>query len=131
MVFGEARGEPDKAKMWIAGSVLNRVESKGWIADTIHGIILQDGQYDPFKRTDPNYDKIIDPFKNASPLTIKAWYKSYEIAEDIVSGKIKKPTRATHFHGKDVTRDWFEKRVVPNGEFLEKIGDTYFYWSPN
>jgi len=34
-------------------------------------------------------------------------------------------------NGKGVTRKWFEKNVVPNGKFLKKIGDTYFYWSPN
>ncbi len=30
-----------------------------------------------------------------------------------------------------ITREWFEKNVVPDGKFLKKIGDTYFYWSPN
>lgn len=131
LIFGEAENQPDKAKIWIASSVLNRIKSDGWVADTIHEVILQKGQYDPFKKTDPNYDKIIDPLTNADSSRKEAWYKCYDIAEDVISGKIKNPTRATHFHGKGVTRDWFEKHVVPNGEFLEKIGDTYFYWSPN
>jgi hypothetical protein len=49
----------------------------------------------------------------------------------VLTGKIAKPAEATHFHGIGVTRDWFEKNIVPNGKFLRKIGDTYFYWSPN
>ncbi|MCG2695083.1 cell wall hydrolase [Candidatus Parcubacteria bacterium] len=55
----------------------------------------------------------------------------YEIAKNIISGQTENPTTATHFHGVGVSMDWFLKNIVPNGEFLRKIGDTYFYSSPN
>lgn len=94
-------------------------------------MILQEKQYDPFKTSDVNFSKIIDPLKDADRDTKKAWYVCYEIASDIISDKMKNPTEATHFHGRGISRTWFEKYVVPNGKFLKKIRDTYFYWSPN
>lgn len=133
LIFGEAEGEPREAKVWVAGAVINRVKTKRVWKDTIKEVILQSGQYDPFKPSDPRYEKIIDPldFKGSNELTRRSWYQCYEIAQDIISGAIKNPTTATHFHGKDVTRKWFEAKVVPNGRFLKKIGDTSFYWGPN
>lgn len=130
LIFGEARGEPDEARIWIAGAVLNRVSAKVW-RDTIHQVILQPKQYDPFKKTDKNYPIIIDPLKNADQETTEIWYRCYDIAEDIISRKLPNPTEATHFHGKGITREEFEKEIVPHGRFLRKIGKTYFYWSPN
>lgn len=61
----------------------------------------------------------------------KSWYECYEIAEDVISGKISNPTTATHFVAGEDYKNYFEKNVVPNGKFLKKIGNTYFYWSPN
>lgn len=132
LIFGEAEGEPQEAKIWVAWSVINRVKKKAW-PGTIHDVILQKGQYDPFKSSDRNYSKIINPlsFEGSDELSRKSWHKSYEIAVDIISGKIENPTTATHFHGRGVARDWFERQVVPSGKFLKKIGATYFYWSPN
>lgn len=130
LIFGEARGEPDEARIWIAGAVLNRVQAKAW-PDTIRQVILQPKQYDPFKATDKNYPIIIDPLKNANEETIKIWYRCYEIAEEIITGTLTNPTEATHFHGKGTSREEFERKIVPNGRFLKKIGNTYFYWSSN
>jgi hypothetical protein len=128
LIFGEARNQPQEARIWIAGSVINRVREDAW-PDT--EVILQSEQYDPFKKEDPNYPRIIDPLKDADSLTIRAWQQCYEIAKDIISGEIENPTIATHFHGAAVSKDWFLKNVVPKGRFLRKIGDCYFYWSPN
>lgn len=130
LIFGEARNQPLEAKIWIAWSVINRVEAKAW-PNTLHEVILQPGQYDPFKSTDSNYSKIIDPLKRTDPQTVQAWRECYEIARVAVNKETENPTSATHFHGKGVTKEWFEKNVVPNGKFLQKIGDTYFYWSLN
>lgn len=127
LIFGEARGEPKEAKIWIAGSILNRVKAEAW-PDTIHDVILQPGQYDPFKLDDPNYPKIIDPLKEISES--ETWQECYEIARDIISGQIPNPTSATHFYG-GTRPEWFFKTVVPQGKFLRKIGNTYFYWSSN
>ena len=94
---------------------------------------MQKGQYDPIKPTNPVFEKIISPlkFEDIGEDDKKSWYECYEIARGVISGKIKNPTTATHIHGVGVTRDWFEKNVVPKGKFLKKIGNTYFYWSPN
>jgi len=130
LIFGEAEDQSRKAKVWIAGAVLNRVNAKAW-PNTIHEVILQYKQYDPFRPDDPNFTKTTDPLENADKLRKAAWGESYEIARGLLSGKIQNPTEATHFHGLGLTREWFIKNVVPNGRFLKRIDDTYFYWSPN
>ncbi len=133
LIFGEARNQPDEAKKWVGWSVINRIEAKSWWPNTAHEVILQEGQYDPFKIKDSNFLKIIDPFgfKGSNDQTKKAWYKCYQIAKNIVARETINPTRATHFHGVGITQEWFEKNVIPQGKFIKKIGDTYFYWSPN
>lgn len=131
LIFGEARSEPDEAKEWIAWSIINRIEAHSWWGDSIREVILYDGQYDPFKPSDKNFKKIINPLADASRLAKKSWVTCYSIANDVISKKIKKPTTATHFHGIGVTQNWFEAHVVPDGKFLKKIGNTYFYWSPH
>lgn len=133
LIFGEANNQPREAKVWVGWSVINRIKAKSWWPNNIHDVILQTGQYDPFKSSDFNFSKIINPigFVGQSEMDKKSWFECYEIAEKIVLGKMDNPTEATHFHGIGVTRDWFEKQVVPKGRFLKKIGDTYFYYSSN
>lgn len=130
LVFGEARNQPQEAKIWVAWSIINRIGAKAW-PDTLYEVILQPGQYDPFKPTDPNYSIIIDPLNGADAQTVDAWKECYEIARVVVNKETENPTSATHFHGIGISREQFETNVVPDGKFLKKIGDTYFYWSPN
>lgn len=132
LIFGEARNQPREAKIWIAGAVINRVKAGAW-PNRIREVILQPAQYDPFKSSDPNYLKIINPFnfKGSNDLSKRSWDECYEIAQDIISGKLENPTEATHFHGIGITRNKFEKAIVPKGTFLKRIGNTHFYWSPN
>lgn len=133
LIFGEANGEPREAKEWVGWSVINRTKAKSWWPDTIHGVILQVGQYDPFKTNDGNYKKIINPlnYDEVSKTDKENWYECYEIANNIITNNTVNPTEATHFHGVGVTEDWFQKNIVPKGRFIRKIGRTYFYWSPN
>jgi len=133
LIFGEANNQPREAKEWVGWSVINRIKAKSWWPKTIHGVILQAGQYDPFKQTDSNFLKIINPlgYKNVGELDKKHWYECCEIAQNIILGRLNNPTEATHFHGIGVTKEWFEKNNVPKGKFIKKIGGTYFYWSPN
>lgn len=134
LIFGEAENQPDEGKEWVGWSVINRMEAKSWWPDTVHAVILQKGQFDPFKPSDSNFRKISDPFgfkDNIPEATKKSWFKCYEIAKAIVTRKTDNPTKATHFYGGENGKEWFEKHIVPNGKFLKKIGDTYFYWSPN
>lgn len=133
LIFGEANNESREAKIWVAWSVINRTKADSWWPKTIRAVILQEDQYDPIKSTSDIYKKIIDPlnYEGVGVADKKSWYECYEIARDVISGKIDNPTTATHFvSGKDY-KDWFEKNVVPRGKFLKKIGNTYFYWSPN
>ena len=50
-----------------------------------------------------------------------------------MNGIITNSTEATHFHSHTEPEDieWFEQNIVPNGKFLKKIDDMYFYWSLN
>lgn len=130
LLLGEAEDQSKETKTWVAGAILNRVKAKAW-PNTIHGVILQPDQYDPFKPTDLNFPKITDPLKDTSEKRKKIWKECYEIAAGFLSGNIANPTEATHFHGRGVTKDWFLENIVPNGRFIRQIGDTYFYWSPN
>lgn len=130
LIFGEAEDQLREAKIVIGGSVLNRVRAKAW-PDTVYDVILQKGQYDPFKKQDRNFKKIIDPLARASQGRKRAWKESYEVAHGLLSESIPNPSTATHFHGRGVSREWFLSHVVPKGKFLKKIGDTFFYWSPN
>lgn len=130
LVLGEASDQSVETKAWVAGAVLNRVKAEAW-PNRIHEVILQPDQYDPFKPSDPNYPKIIDPLKNADERTINAWGESFEVSRGILSGRIKNPTEATHFHGRGVTKRWFLGNIVPDERWIKTIDDTYFYWSPN
>jgi hypothetical protein len=134
LIFGETDGEPREAKIWAAWSVINRTKANSWWPKTIRGVILQKEQYYPFRLGDPNFNKVTNPFnfkKVVDEKTRKSWYECYEVASDVISGKISNPTTATHFVAEEKNRASFEKNVVPKGKFLKKIGVTYFYWSPN
>lgn len=133
LIFGEAASEPREAKIWVAWSVINRTKANSWWPDTIKEVILQKDQYDPIKSTCPVYEKIINPlnYDGVGMADKESWYECYEIARDVILGKISNPTIATHFVAGDDYKSFFEKNVVPNGKLLNKIGNTYFYWSPN
>lgn len=130
LIFGEAENQSRECKIWVGSAVVNRVGAKAW-RNTLHDVITQKGQYDPFKESDRTHGKVIDPLKNAAQSTKAAWYESYEVAQGLLSGKITNPTDATHFHGTGITRDWFMTNIVPNGRFIRQIDNTSFYWSPN
>jgi len=131
LILGEAENQSREVKIWIASSILNRVNSKAW-PNTFHEVILQRKQYDPFKPSNQNFPKITNPFvENASDLRRNNWHECYEVAKKILTGEIPNPTSATHFTGIGVDRDYFIKTYIPQGKFLRKIDDTNFYWSPN
>lgn len=132
LIFGEARSQPEEARSWVAMVVLNRKTSPRAWPDTIHEVILDSGQFDPFKPADKrNYPRIIDPLSISSETD--AWKECYKIAGKAIDGSLIITTEATHFHSYKEPRDieWFEKNIVPKGKFLKKIGNIYFYWSPN
>ncbi len=131
LILGEAENQSKETKIWVGGAVLNRVKAKAW-PNTIHEVILQKGQYDPFKPENINFPKVTDPLnEDKSKLRLRNWQDCYEIAQKLLSEEMINPTTATHFHGIGVTKEWFIEHLVPQGKFLKQINDTYFYWSPN
>ncbi|MEK7618893.1 MAG: cell wall hydrolase [Patescibacteria group bacterium] len=130
LIFGEAENQSRGTKIFVGGSVLNRVSAKAW-PGTVKDVILQKGQYDPFREKDSNFRKVIDPLKNVGRSRKAAWKESYDVAWGLLGGSIQNPSKATHFHGKGIDRGWFISNIVPKGRFLKKIDDTSFYWSPN
>ena len=134
LIFGEANGQPREAKEWVGWTVINRSRAKSWWPNNIHGVILQSGQYDAFKTNSPVYKKIVDPlgYEDVKNSDKESWFDCYEIAKKIVGDQNNGPTTTTHFHSFKEKADivMFEK-LIPKGKFLKKIGDLYFYSSPN
>lgn len=130
LIFGEARNQSEEARIWVASVVLNRKVSPAW-PNTIHKVILQRDQFDPFKPDDKNYRRITNPLD--LPDETDDWNNCYRIAKEAVEVGLGVETKATHFHSYTEAKDieWFEQKVVPNGKLLKKIGALYFYWSPN
>lgn len=67
------------------------------------------------------------------PTQKESWKDCYKVAEEILNGSISIRSDVTHFHSytdpEDIKR--FETKIVSNAKFLKKIGDIYFYSSPN
>lgn len=125
LIFGEARSQSDEAKIWVASTVINRI--RGWWPDTIHEVILQDQQYKSFNQKDPNRSMVENPLND---LTQKqSWLDSYKVAEGILNGNISIPSETTHFHDTRQSQEDF-MRMIPDGKFLKRIDNLYFYWSP-
>lgn len=128
LIFGEARSQSQEAKIWVAGSVLNRVKALAW-PNTVHEVILQKDQYKSFNLDDPNLRFITNPLLDSSQK--ESWEECFGIASEILNGTIQNPTEATHFHDARQSQESYVKLVVPNGKFLKRIDDLFFYWSPN
>lgn len=133
LIFGEARSQNREAKIWVASTVFNRIKSptSTWWPDTVHDVILQDQQYESFNQENKNRKFIENPYFDSTQK--ESWKDCYKVAEEIVNGSISIQPEVTHFHSytdpEDIKR--FETKIVSNAKFLKKIGDIYFYSSPN
>lgn len=128
LIFGEARSQSEEAKIWVAATVLNRREANTWWGKTIHEIVLMDQQFESFNKDNKNRFFIENPLQDPSQKEI--WIKCFEIAQNILNVTIKNPTEATHFHDTRLTQEYFMEHVIPDGKFLKRIDNLYFYWSP-
>lgn len=127
LIFGEARSQSDEAKIWVASTVINRINASSWWPDTIHETILQDQQYKSFNQKDPNRFIVENPLHD---LTQKqSWLDSYRVAEGILNGNISIPSETTHFHDTRQSQEDF-MRMIPDGKFLKITDNLHFYWSP-
>ena len=129
VIFGEARSQNEEAKIWVAATVINRIKANTWWGKTVHEVILMDQQFESFNKDNDNRFVIENPLGN--PTQKEGWVECFNIAKDILMGSIQNPTKATHFHDPRQTQEDFMRKIVPNGEFLKKIDNLYFYWSPN
>ena len=129
VIFGEARSQSREAKIWVAATVINRRAAKTWWGKTVHEVILMDQQFESFNKDNDNRFVIENPLSD--PTQKEDWIECFNIAKDILRGSIQNPTKATHFHDPRQTQEDFMRKFVPDGEFLKKIDNLYFYWSPN
>lgn len=127
LIFGEARNQSKEAKIWVASTVLNRIEAKTWWGSTVHEVILKDRQFESFDKDNPNRPIVENPLYDSTQK--QSWRDSYEVAKRILSGDISIPSEATHFHDPRLPQEDFLK-LIPNGKFLKKIDNLFFYWSP-
>jgi hypothetical protein len=124
-VFGEGRSLPDEGKIAIAWSIKNRVEDSRW-PNNYHDVILQKSQFSAFREIDPNWEYVINPFYKISKKQLAAWKKCYEIADLVISGKIKDSTGGVNHYFSDYI-DYPIWTKSKNAKFIMKIGNTLFY----
>tara|TARA_Y100000310_G_scaffold338258_1_gene427407 strand:+ start:768 stop:1466 length:699 start_codon:yes stop_codon:yes gene_type:complete len=113
MIFGEARNCSETERVAVGYSAINRVnDGKRWNGETISEVLLKDWQYSCFNKNDPNRNKLLNP----EAYDAESFYECLEVAEEILSGKLKDPTNgATHyFNPASANPSWADK--------LEKIG---------
>lgn len=124
-IFGEARNTSKKAKTAVAWSIKNRVADKRW-GNTYHEVILEPKQYSAFNDSDPNYPFILDPFHQNNLIDKKSWKECYEIAGQVMSGKVADPTNeANHYYSDYIEPPYWTKSK--QAQFKIKIDNILFY----
>lgn len=131
IIFGESRNQPREVKVAVGWSVRNRI-GKGQlidprkIYDTYHDVILDEDQYASLK--DPNVrPRLEDPLNAQSSSERDAWYESYRVAREVISGKVTDPTDdALFFHDDSMTTQEFLVRV-PRAVYVKTFGRILFY----
>ena len=131
IIFGESRNQPKETKVGVGWAVKNRI-GKGELIhprkvhNTYHDVILDEGQYASL--TDSNVrPRLEDPLNTDDPGEKKAWYESYEVATEVISGRVPDPTGgALFFHDDSMTQDEFLE-VVPRALYITTIGRMLFY----
>ncbi len=129
LVFGEARSQIREAKIWVASVVPNRIDAKTWWGSTIHDVILKDQQFESFNKDNKNRSFIENPLIDSNQK--QSWRDSYEVAKGILNGDISVSPEVTHFHDPRLSQEYFIEHIIPKGKFLKRVGNLYFYWSPN
>jgi spore germination cell wall hydrolase CwlJ-like protein len=113
-LFFEARGESAKGKVMVAYVVLERTKSVHF-PDTICGVVNQ-ANHDELGRIiryQCSFSWVCDGLNHSDdfsdPSLNKEWEQSYEIAKDVMLGKIKAPidmTGVTNYHANYVKPYW-------------------------
>lgn len=126
LIFGEAEGASERAKVAVGWTVKNRVlaqREQEW-GLTYHEVILKPGQYEAFIKKE-RLEKLIDPLNTEKETVKKAWYDSYTIAGQIIEGSIADPTDgATNFYSTPIeTIPWW----ATEERYKTQIDNLYFY----
>lgn len=100
IIFGEAEGASEKAKLAVAWTIKNRVlaqRAREW-GLTYHAVILKTDQYEALRK-EKRLEKLRDPLNTDDEKVKGAWYESYRIAEAVIKGNLSDPTDgATNFY---------------------------------
>jgi len=123
VIWGEARGESNKAKIAVAWVIRNRFIRNGWFGDSLRAVLTKKYQFSCLNPNDVNSQKVRNPLYWDD---FKVWAECYEIAEKVHNGEIKDPTGgATHYFDKSLKDNppYWAKKLT----FTKKIGSFYFY----
>ena len=121
LLFGEARGQPNIAKIGVGFVVRNRVLDPKWWGSTWREIILKPKQFSCFNLGDPNRLIIMNPSQPEQ----KAWEECCLVAHSIYFSVphlnlIDKTLGANHYHDTSVKPLWADpkKQTVQIDRFL-------------
>lgn len=123
MLYREARGESDEAKIAVAHTVLNRVSHPGWWGNDIVSVIGRKWQYSSM--TDPN-----DPQLIVWPKADDAAFENcLTLAGNVVRGVYNSPLRGIDsYYDDSLQGDLVPKWAKDNPlRFVAKIGRLNFY----
>lgn len=127
-IWGEARSTSEQAQIAVAWSIKNRLGTKKkW--DTYHHIVLEPAQYSAFWQKPPkdeNLKALRDPIGTTNnPNDHRKWKETYDIAEQVIKGKIPDPTDgANHYYDDSIAPPSWAKNIKPKLE-IENL--NFFY----
>ncbi|MEW6610727.1 MAG: cell wall hydrolase [Patescibacteria group bacterium] len=124
-IFGEARDIrlSDQARIGVGWSIRNRVEDSRW-PNTYQEVITQPLQYSAFNEGDPNRQYVENPFFDNSQSNREAWYRCYEIAGQVIVGKVDDPTHgANHYYDDSINTPYW----ASDKTFVIKIDTIIFH----
>lgn len=131
IIFGESRNQPRETKIGVGWAIKNRIGKgelihPGKTYNTYHDVILDEGQYASL--TDPNVRPRLEaPLNTGDPGEKQAWYESYEVAIEVINGRVPDPTEgALFFHDDRMTQEEF-LRKVPRALYIKTIGNMLYY----
>lgn len=111
VIVYEGRGESRRGRIAIASVVMNRVKSDKF-PNSVVEVVRQKGQF--------SYRQ--DWYSQEKPLS-EDWEDAYEVAQAVMSGKLKSPVgRATFYHAKK-KRVWWSKKM----RLVASIDNHRFY----
>jgi spore germination cell wall hydrolase CwlJ-like protein len=103
-IYGEARGEPYLGKVAVGSVILNRVDIKGWMGNTVSEVCLKPYQFSCFLKSDPNSLMLLDIAQDApgEATKNKVFALCLDIATGLINGTIERATTGTHYYATSI-----------------------------